>query len=138
MQTGGEFELRGRVKANAKGEYAFASYKPKFYSIPIDGRVGDLIRATTYNHVRRRTCTRFVSAPGQPVADHATSRCAIRTSTATCGMGSARRQVQEGERRGRGEEARHAEPVPQAGLGLRLSPDKGVKARKIAASDALA
>src|SRR4051812_38506174 len=30
-----DFELRGRVKANAKGEYAFASYKPKFYSIPM-------------------------------------------------------------------------------------------------------
>ncbi|HEV7477118.1 MAG TPA: dioxygenase, partial [Burkholderiales bacterium] len=33
LQTDGEFELRGRVKANDKGEYAFKSYKPKFYSI---------------------------------------------------------------------------------------------------------
>src|SRR6476469_1059385 len=43
VQTEGEFELRGRVKANAKGEYAFKSYKPKFYSIPMDGPVGDLV-----------------------------------------------------------------------------------------------
>jgi len=60
VQTEGEFELRGRVKANAKGEYAFKSYKPKFYSVPIDGPVGDLIRATTNNHMRparpRRRC----------------------------------------------------------------------------------
>jgi len=40
LQTEGEFELRGRVKANARGEYAFKSYKPKFYSIPVDGPVG--------------------------------------------------------------------------------------------------
>jgi hydroxyquinol 1,2-dioxygenase len=30
VQTEGGFELRGRVKANANGEYAFKSYKPKF------------------------------------------------------------------------------------------------------------
>src|SRR5437868_2262191 len=47
-----EFELRGRVKANAKGEYAFASYKPKFYSIPMDGPVGRLVKDTTNNHMR--------------------------------------------------------------------------------------
>ena len=71
VQTGGEFELRGRVKANAKGEYAFASYKPKFYSIPIDGPVGDLIRATTNNHMRPAHMHAIVSAPGyQPVITH--------------------------------------------------------------------
>ena len=71
VQTGGEFELRGRVKANAKGEYAFASYKPKFYSIPIDGPVGDLIRATTNNHMRPAHMHAIVSAPGyQQVITH--------------------------------------------------------------------
>src|SRR5436190_8755064 len=34
VQTEGEFELRGRVRANDKGEYALKSYKPKFYSVP--------------------------------------------------------------------------------------------------------
>ncbi|HET7297344.1 MAG TPA: dioxygenase, partial [Burkholderiales bacterium] len=71
VQTGGEFELRGRVKANAKGEYAFASYKPKFYSIPVDGPVGDLIRATTNNHMRPAHMHAIVSAPGyQQVITH--------------------------------------------------------------------
>jgi hydroxyquinol 1,2-dioxygenase len=59
-----EFELRGRVKANAKGEYAFASYKPKFYSIPMDGPVGELTRVTTGNHMRPAHMHAIVSAPG--------------------------------------------------------------------------
>ena len=71
LQTEGEFELRGRVKANAKGEYAFASYKPNFYSIPIDGPVGDMVRATTNNHMRPAHMHAIVSAPGhQQVITH--------------------------------------------------------------------
>jgi hydroxyquinol 1,2-dioxygenase len=71
LQTGGEFELRGRVRANEKGEYAFASYKPNFYSIPIDGPVGDMIRATTGNHMRPAHMHAIVAAPGyQQVITH--------------------------------------------------------------------
>jgi hydroxyquinol 1,2-dioxygenase len=66
-----EFELRGRVKANAKGEYAFASYKPKFYSIPMDGPVGALVKDTTGNHMRPAHMHAIVSAPGyQQVITH--------------------------------------------------------------------
>ena len=64
LQTGGEFELRGRVKVNDKGEYAFLSYKPKFYSIPMDGPVGDLVRATGNHHMRPAHMHAIVSAPG--------------------------------------------------------------------------
>jgi hydroxyquinol 1,2-dioxygenase len=71
LQTEGEFELRGRVKANARGEYAFASYKPKFYSIPVDGPVGELVRATSNNHMRPAHMHAIVSAPGyQQVITH--------------------------------------------------------------------
>jgi protocatechuate 3,4-dioxygenase beta subunit len=71
LQTGGEFELRGRVKANAKGEYGFKSYKPKFYSIPMDGPVGDLVRATGNHHMRPAHMHAIVSAPGyQQVITH--------------------------------------------------------------------
>ncbi len=66
-----EFELRGRVRTNAKGEYAFASYKPKFYSIPVDGPVGDLVRATGNHHMRPAHMHAIVSAPGyQQVITH--------------------------------------------------------------------
>src|SRR3954471_5451444 len=71
LQTEGEFELRGRVKANAKGEYAFKSYKPKFYSVPVDGPVGDLIRKTGNHHMRPAHMHAIVSAPGfQQVITH--------------------------------------------------------------------
>jgi hydroxyquinol 1,2-dioxygenase len=71
VQTEGEFELRGRVKANAKGEYAFKSYKPKFYSVPVDGPVGELIRATGNHHMRPAHMHAIVSASGyQPVITH--------------------------------------------------------------------
>jgi hydroxyquinol 1,2-dioxygenase len=71
LQTEGEFELRGRVKANARGEYAFKSYKPKFYSIPVDGPVGDLVRATGNHHMRPAHMHAIVSAPGyQQVITH--------------------------------------------------------------------
>ena len=71
LQTDGEFELRGRVKANAQGEYAFKSYKPKFYSVPVDGPVGELIRATGNHHMRPAHMHAIVSAPGyQQVITH--------------------------------------------------------------------
>jgi len=71
QEADAEFELRGRVKANAKGEYAFASYKLKFYSIPMDGPVGELTRATTGNHMRPAHMHAIVSAPGyQSVITH--------------------------------------------------------------------
>jgi hydroxyquinol 1,2-dioxygenase len=71
LQTEGEFELRGRVKTNDRGEYAFASYKPKFYSIPMDGPVGDLVRATGNHHMRPAHMHAIVSAPGyQQVITH--------------------------------------------------------------------
>jgi hydroxyquinol 1,2-dioxygenase len=71
LQTDGEFELRGRVKANPKGEYAFKSYKPKFYSIPVDGPVGELVRKTGNHHMRPAHMHAIVSAAGyQQVITH--------------------------------------------------------------------
>src|ERR1044071_5867218 len=71
LQTDGEFELGGRVKAKAKGEYALKSYKPKFYSVPMDGPVGELVRRTGNHHMRPAHMHAIVSAPGhQPVITH--------------------------------------------------------------------
>jgi hydroxyquinol 1,2-dioxygenase len=66
-----EFELRGRVKTNAEGRYAFKSYKPKFYSVPDDGPVGELLRATGDHKMRPAHMHAIVSAPGhQQVITH--------------------------------------------------------------------
>jgi len=138
LQTEGEFELRGRVKANARGEYAFASYKPKFYSIPIDGPVGDMVNATTKNHMRPAHMHAIVSAPGyQQVITHvfvdgdphleSDAVYAVKNS-----LVSKYRKMSDAEARKVG--------LPSGSFKVefdfKLSPQSGVKARKkIAASD---
>ena len=66
-----EFELRGRVKTNAEGRYAFKTYKPAFYGVPDDGPVGDLLRASGNHKMRPAHMHAIVSAPGyQQVITH--------------------------------------------------------------------
>lgn len=66
-----EFELRGRVKTNAEGRYAFKTYKPMFYGVPTDGPVGDLLRAMGRHPMRPAHMHAIVSAPGyQQVITH--------------------------------------------------------------------
>jgi hydroxyquinol 1,2-dioxygenase len=142
VQTEGEFELRGRVKANASGEYAFKSYKPKFYSVPVDGPVGELIRATGNHHMRPAHMHAIVSAPGyQPVITHVfvegdkyldqDAVFAVKDS-----LVAKYKKVNDAA-----EAKRLGMPSPFLKLewDFKLAPDAGVKARKnIAASDALA
>ena len=47
--------LRGKFKTDARGHFSFRSVKPAGYPIPVDGPVGDLVRAVTI--IVRRTCT---------------------------------------------------------------------------------
>lgn len=66
-----EFELRGRVKTNAEGRYAFATYKPVFYGVPTDGPVGELLRASGRHPMRPAHMHAIVNAPGyQQVITH--------------------------------------------------------------------
>jgi hydroxyquinol 1,2-dioxygenase len=142
LQTDGEFELRGRVKANEKGEYAFASYKPKFYSIPMDGPVGDMVRATTNNHMRPAHMHAIVSAPGyQQVITHVfvegdpyldgDAVYAVKNSL----VGKYRKVTDAAEASKLGMPS----PFLRLDWDFKLAPESGVKARKtIAASDAVA
>src|SRR5438128_7769026 len=142
LQTEGEFELRGRVRANEKGEYALKSYKPKFYSVPMDGPVGDLVRGTGNHHMRPAHMHAIVSAPGyQPVITHVfvegdpyldgDAVYAVKDS-----LIAKYRKLDAAEAKKLG--------LPEKSLRLdfdfRLSPDKGAKKarKKIAASDAVA
>ena len=141
LQTEGEFELRGRVKANARGEYAFKSYKPKFYSIPVDGPVGELVRATGNHHMRPAHMHAIVSAPGfQQVITHVfvegdpyldgDAVFAVKNS-----LIAKYKKMSDADAKKVG--------LPAGSLKLdwdfKLSPEAGVKARKrIAASDAVA
>jgi protocatechuate 3,4-dioxygenase beta subunit len=137
-----EFELRGRVKANAKGEYAFKTYKPKFYGVPIDGPVGELLRAMGRHPMRPAHMHAIVSAPGyQQVITHVfvegdpylDSDAVFAVKDSLIGKF---RQVDSAE-----EARKLGMPAPFLKLewDFHLSPDAGVKARKtIAPSDAVA
>ena len=142
VQTEGGFELRGRVKANAQGEYAFKSYKPKFYSIPMDGPVGELVRATGNHHMRPAHMHAIVSAPGyQQVITHVfvegdpylDGDAVFAVKDSLVGRYVKVNDAAEAKRLGM------PNPFLKLTWDFKLAPDAGVKARKkIAASDALA
>ena len=142
VQTEGGFELRGRVKANASGEYAFKSYKPKFYSVPVDGPVGDLIRATGNHHMRPAHMHAIVSAPGyQQVITHVfvegdpylDGDAVFAVKDALIGRYVKVNDAAEAKRLGM------PNPFLKLTWDFRLAPETGAKARKkIAASDAVA
>jgi catechol 1,2-dioxygenase len=47
-----DMNLRGKFTTDANGKFSFRSIKPAGYPIPIDGPVGDLVRATDRHHYR--------------------------------------------------------------------------------------
>jgi hydroxyquinol 1,2-dioxygenase len=139
LQTEGAFELRGRVRANAEGEYAFATYKPKFYSIPMDGPVGRLVRATGNHHMRPAHMHAIVSAPGfQQVITHVfvdgdpylDGDAVFAVKTSLIGRYTKVDDASLAKKRGL------ANPFQTLEFDFRLAPDDGTRARKkIAASD---
>jgi hydroxyquinol 1,2-dioxygenase len=44
--------LRGKFETDAQGRFGFRSVKPAGYPIPVDGPVGDLVRATGRHNYR--------------------------------------------------------------------------------------
>ena len=56
--------LRGKFFADAQGHFAFRSVKPAGYPIPIDGPVGDLVRATGRHHYRPAHLHFLIYKPG--------------------------------------------------------------------------
>jgi hydroxyquinol 1,2-dioxygenase len=142
VQTGGEFELRGRVKANAKGEFAFKSYKPKFYSVPDDGPVGELLRATGNHKMRPAHMHAVVSAPGyQQVITHVfvegdpylDDDAVYAVKNSLVGKYKKVNNAAEAKKLGM------SNPFLKLEWDFNLAPERGVKARKvIAPSDAVA
>jgi protocatechuate 3,4-dioxygenase beta subunit len=137
-----EFELRGRVKANSKGEYAFRSYKPKFYGVPVDGPVGDLLRAMGRHPMRPAHMHAIVSAPGyQQVITHVfvegdpylDSDAVFAVKDSLIGKYRKVDSPEEAKKLGM------PNPFLKLEWDFHLAPDTGVKARQtIAPSDAIA
>ena len=62
--TQAEMNLRGRFMTDAAGRFQFRSVKPAGYPIPIDGPVGDLVRATRRHHYRPAHLHFMIYKPG--------------------------------------------------------------------------
>ena len=56
--------LRGKFMTDAQGHFGFRSVKPAGYPIPIDGPVGDLVRATGRHHYRPAHLHFLICKPG--------------------------------------------------------------------------
>ncbi len=59
-----EMNLRGRFVSDRAGRFHFRSVKPAGYPIPIDGPVGELVRATRRHHYRPAHLHFMVYKPG--------------------------------------------------------------------------
>ena len=59
-----DFNLRGVFRTNAAGEYWFRGVKPKYYPIPDDGPVGQLIGALGRHPYRPAHLHYIITAPG--------------------------------------------------------------------------
>src|SRR5579862_8178811 len=59
-----EMNLRGRFIADEGGKFHFSSVKPAGYPIPVDGPVGDLVRATRRHNFRPAHLHFMVFKPG--------------------------------------------------------------------------
>jgi catechol 1,2-dioxygenase len=62
--TQADMNLRGRFRTDAAGRFNFTSVKPAGYPIPIDGPVGDLVRATRRHHYRPAHLHFMIHKPG--------------------------------------------------------------------------
>lgn len=59
-----DFNLRGVFRTDANGGFHFTSVKPAGYPVPVDGPVGDLLRAQQRHPMRPAHIHFIVSAPG--------------------------------------------------------------------------
>jgi len=66
-----DWNLRGKFTTGADGSYAFITEQPVSYSVPSDGPVGRLLRASGRHSMRPAHIHFIVSAPGhEPVTTH--------------------------------------------------------------------
>jgi catechol 1,2-dioxygenase len=59
-----DMNLRGKFTTDAQGHFGFRSVKPAGYPIPIDGPVGELVRATGRHHYRPAHLHFLIFKPG--------------------------------------------------------------------------
>src|SRR5205085_10122231 len=63
--------MRGIYRADADGRYLVRTTRPKYYPVPTDGPVGDMLRATNRHPFRPGHVHFRISAPGyMPLVTH--------------------------------------------------------------------
>lgn len=66
-----DMNLRGKIRTDAAGHYAFRTIKPSFYPIPSDGPVGKMLSAMGRHPYRPAHIHFIITAPGfEPVTTH--------------------------------------------------------------------
>ena len=83
-----DMNLRGKFITDSEGHIGFRSVKPAGYPIPIDGPVGDLLRAQGRHNIARRICISWPSSPATRHSSRKSIRLTTSTSTATCSSAS--------------------------------------------------
>jgi len=59
-----EYNMRGKLMSDEKGEYAFITEQPRPYSIPTDGPVGELLKASGRHSMRPAHIHFIITAEG--------------------------------------------------------------------------
>jgi len=63
-QDGSEMDMRGTFHTDAEGRYCLRTVRPLSYSVPMDGPVGEMIRAQRRHGMRPAHTHFLISAPG--------------------------------------------------------------------------
>jgi len=71
MGAGEELGMRGVYRTDQEGRYLVRTTRPKWYPVPTDGPVGDMLRATNRHPYRPGHVHFMITAPGyQPLVTH--------------------------------------------------------------------
>jgi hydroxyquinol 1,2-dioxygenase len=71
MGDGEELGMRGVYRTDSDGRYLVRTTRPKFYPVPTDGPVGDMLRATDRHPFRPGHVHFMITAPGyRPLVTH--------------------------------------------------------------------
>ncbi len=60
----GKMDCRGKFRSDAEGRFLFRTVRPKFYSVPVDGSVGRMLRAVNRHSMRPSHIHFMISADG--------------------------------------------------------------------------
>ena len=60
----GKMDCRGRFRTDEQGRFIFRTVRPKFYSVPVDGSVGRMLRAVNRHSMRPSHIHFMISADG--------------------------------------------------------------------------